>query len=180
MPSLQGCFLVPTTRNPDTGLWFIFHHEPEGLLAFDITREHPDIPLRHFKTLFQETPDHPDNKVLLGGPNQADSAMLVLHTDAAAGPDAHVIGDQFVFHSFRYTLMPGQPPALTRADESEARLTLAPSAPFQIIMGFRLWDIDALEQELKDWQWTILPAMPDILFNTPRAQRLAKARLSIN
>ena len=53
MEPLKGCLLVPTAKNADTGLWFIFHHESEGVLAFDVTTEHPDIPLRHFHTLLK-------------------------------------------------------------------------------------------------------------------------------
>jgi putative AlgH/UPF0301 family transcriptional regulator len=181
MSSLKGYLLVPTAQNADTGLWFIFHHESEGLLAFDLTREHPDIPLRHFKPLLQNAMDTALEKfVLYGGDNQSDSAMLILHTNPAAAPDAHVISDHFAFHSFRFILMPGHPPSLTRADDTPAHLDLAAHDPFLVIMGFRLWDMDVLEQELKDWQWMLLPASPDLVFHTPRAKRLAKARLSIN
>lgn len=180
MEPLKGCLLVPTAKNADTGLWFIFHHESEGVLAFDLTTEHPDIPLRHFHTLLKNVPQRPGQTVLLGGPMQPDSAMLILHDNLKAGPDAHMAGKDFVFHSFRYVLVSGKPPALTRADDSAAHIDLRPEDSYQIIVGFRLWDMDILEQELKDWQWTILPATPEIVFRTARAERLEKARRMIN
>ena len=89
MTLLTGHLLVPTSQNTDTGLWFIFHHESDGILAFDLTQKHPEIP-------------------------------------------------------------------------------------------YRLWDMDALEEELKNWQWTLIPATPDLVFYTPRQNRLEKARRSIN
>lgn len=182
MSLLKGCLLVPTTRNEDRGLWFIFHHESDGILAFDITAEHPEVPYRFFKSLLGAAgPSTPADQIIyLGGPLQNDSAMIVLHSIPTAAPDAHVVSDKFTFHSFRLTILPGKPPTVTRADDAPARLDLGTSPDVLIVLGFRIWDMDVLEQELKDWQWTFLPASPDIVFSTPRSERLTRARLSIN
>lgn len=179
MGTLEGMFLVPTPKNDDTGLWFIFHHEGEGILAFDVTQMHPDIPAKHFAPLL---PDASLDRasVLLGGPKQSDSALLILHTNPAAGTDSHVAGE-FAFHSYRFRLIPGEPPSLTRADDGEPEhLKLRGNEPFAIIVGFDLWEMDTLEAQLKDWQWTFLPATSEIVFDTPPAMRLEKARRMIN
>ena len=180
--TLKGHFLVPTTNNPDTGLWFIFHHEAEGLLAIDLTKPHPDIPYRHFESVLEGEDNKPRSEriVLLGGPMQPDTSMIVLHNDLHAVGDNHVINDDFRFLSYRFVLLPGHPPQITKADDTPTRINMQGGGDFLITMGFRLFDMDALEKELQDWQWTILPATPDIVFFTPHKERLEKARRSIN
>lgn len=182
MSSLVGCLLVPTTKNQDTGLWFIFHHESDGILAFDITTEHPEIPFRHFETSLDGGMHRSlrDKIVYLGGPNQSDNAVLILHNGAKETPDTHIVSKDFSFQSYRYALIPGHPPSISKADDTPSRIALAPHAEFLIVMGFRLWAMDILENELKNWQWTLLPASPEIVFRTPRKDRLQKARLAIN
>ncbi len=175
--TLKGFFLVPTPQNPDTGLWFIFHHESDGILAIDLTREHPDISWRHFAHISDSTPQ--EKIVLDGGPMQNDNALLVLHNDAGA-VDSHFISPDFSFISRRFVLIEGQPPAITTADDVPSRISLAPFANFIVTLGFRLWDMDTLERELGSWQWSFLPATPDIVFNTPAQDRLQRARLLIN
>lgn len=182
MPPLTGCLLVPTAKNPDKGLWFIFHHESDGILAFDLTKEHPEVPYRHFEKVIdgEDRKSLNDKIVLLGGPMQNDSAMLVLHNNPRAGKDSHIVNDDFSFLSYRYVLVPGSPPTVTKSDDTPSRIDMNGTADFIISMGFRLWDMDMLEQELKDWQWTFLPATQDIVFHTSRQERLQKAILSIN
>lgn len=182
MSTLRGCLLVPTSKNPDKGLWFIFHHESDGILAFDLTKEHPDIPYRHFSKIIDGEDRKPvkEKIVLLGGPMQSDSAMMVLHNNPRLGQDSHIVNDDFSFMSYRYVLVPGAPPQITKADDTPSRLDLGQDVDFIISMGFRLWDMDTLERELKNWQWTFLPATRDIVFHTPRQERLQKALLSIN
>lgn len=181
METLKGHFLVPTPRNTDTGLWFIFHHESDGLLAVDLTRPHPDIPFRHFLPLI----DNPDSRtveetVLYGGDNQAKDAMIVLHNGPLKGDESHVINNDFAFLSHRFVLVQGRPPVIERSDNAPGRLSFAPKADFVITMGFRLWSMDDLERQLQDWQWNFLPATPEIVFQTQAARRLTKARALIN
>ncbi len=179
--TLKGFFLVPTSKNPDKGLWFVFHHESDGILAIDITKEHPDIPYRHFHAVLDGVDNKPltERVVLIGGPEQSDTAMLVLHNNKNAIGDNHPINDQFYFQSYRFVLVAGHPPTIAKADDTPGKLELG-SADFLIILGFRMWDMDKLEQELKDWQWTFLPASPEIVFHTPRNQRLQRALNLIN
>lgn len=181
MADLKAHFLVPTSKNPDKSLWFIFHHEQDGILAFDVTKEHPDIPYKHFETVLDsEDKKSPSDKiVLLGGPRQTDCAMVVLHNQKDA-PDSLVMGNNIFLLSYRFVLLPGKPPMITRSDEAPTRLQLKDAADFIVVMGFRLWEMHELEAELKDWQWTFLPATENILFHTPHEQRLQKALLSIN
>lgn len=177
MSSLVGCLLVPTPKNADTGLWFIFHHESEGVLAFDLTMEHPDIPYRHFEAICNG--EAHDKTVLYGGPMQDDSAMLVLHNDQGA-PDSHRVSDDFLFISRRFVLVAGQPPLITTADDVPSRIDLAHNADFILSIGFRLWDMDDLEEQLKAGEWHFLPASRDLVFRTTREERLKKALRSIN
>lgn len=177
MSSLVGCLLVPTPQNADSGLWFIFHHEPEGVLAFDLTTGHPDIPYRHFEAICNG--EACDKSVLLGGPLQDDSAMLVLHNDQNA-PDSHRISDDFLFISRRFVLVAGKPPIITTADDVPSRIELAQGADFILSVGFRLWNMDDLEEQLKNKEWHFLPASAEIVFKTPHGERLQKALRSIN
>lgn len=182
MDDLRGHYLIPGPGNTDPGLWFIFHHESEGILAFDLTKEHPDIPFRHFHAAFKDFAHRPSKErvVLIGGPMQSDSAMIVLHNDKNAGPGTHVINDHFSFHSFRYVLKPGKPPAITDADFHNATLSLDVDTPALVVIGFRLWDMETLEDDLKNWRWNIIPASPQIVFHTSPGQRFSRARARIN
>ncbi len=177
METLRGYFLVPSIKNADQGLWFIFHHEADGILAMDLTTAHPDIPMRHF-AMFHGTPV--DTTPLLGGPMQDDTALVVLHNDPAAGQDSHHINRDFHFISRRFVLVPGAKPQIVKADDSAGDIEFTPSTRYLVTLGFRLWDMDALEDGLKNWQWTLLPASSDIVFHTKREDRLKRARLSTN
>lgn len=180
MSALTGLFLVPTAKNPDTGLWLIFHHESEGILAFDVTKAHPDIPLRHFEAAMDNAGARAaGSTVLLGGPEQADSAVLILHNNPQHG-GGHRLGEEFAFLSYRFVLLPGLPPQLQHADETPTRVALGHDTEYLVVMGFRLWDMDVLEAELKDWQWSLLPASAGILFRTKHEDRLAAAQRTIN
>lgn len=175
--NLKGCFLVPSAKNADKRLWFIFHHEADGILALDVTTEHPDIPFRHFEGFSAREPR--ERTVLLGGPEQASSALIVLHNDRQA-EGAHKINAGLHFISRRFVLVPGHPPRVTTADDAPSRIELVPDADFLISLGFRMWDMDTLELELADWQWNFLPADPSVLFHTARGERLARALRAIN
>lgn len=182
METIKGCLLVPSAQNPDTGLWFIFHHESDGVLAFDITKLHPEIPYRYFEPALigEDRKNASDKIVLYGGPEQDQSAMLVLHNNPAANKDSHIINKDFSFLSYRFTLVPGHPPAFTRGDESPAQLEFTGTTDFIVVLGFRIWSMNMLEQDLIHWRWSLLPATQEIVFHTPAHERLAKARRSIN
>ena len=176
--NLKGHFLVPSIKNPDTGLWFIFHHESDGILAVDLTKEHPDLPYRYFEHLTEQEPR--EKSVLLGGPMQGDSAMIVLHNDVNAAPDPHVINKSISFFSRKFILAEGEKPQFTNSAEVPSKIILSPSADFVITMGFRLWNMDELEAELAQWLWNIIPAAPDVIFHAKREDRLGRARRAIN
>ncbi len=182
MSALKGLLLVPTTKNPDKGLWFIFHHESEGILAFDITKEHPDISYKLFESVLNSEDQKTEKEkiVHLGGPLQSDSALLILHNNPKADKNSHIINDDFSFLSYRYVVVPGKPPAITTADNEPTRIDLGEKADFIVSVGFRLWEMDDLEAELKDWQWTLLPASQDLVFKTPYEDRLQRALYSLN
>lgn len=186
MDTLKGCFLVPSAQNTDGGLWLIFHHEPDGILAFDVTRPHPDIPYRHFESVMacEDLKKAEDKIVLCGGPEQNDNALLVLHNNInnniVNDRKPHFLIDDLGFLSYRFTLVPGHPPTLLRADDMPTQLELSARTDFLIVMGFRLWKMEELEEELKNWQWTFLPASSSILFQTSAQKRLEAARRSIN
>ncbi len=181
MSSLKGFFLVPTAKNPDTGLWLIFHHESEGILACDLTTHHPDIPFRHFEsTIDGKDTRAAERTALRGGPLQDDSAMLIFHDGAEPGDNIHILAGNLAFQSYRLVLKPGKAPEFQKADETPTRVTMAQDTSYIVVLGFRLWEMDDLEEDLKNWQWTLLPATPDILFHTRHEHRLENARRVIN
>jgi putative AlgH/UPF0301 family transcriptional regulator len=178
---LLAHFLVPTTKNPEQTLWFIFHHESDGILAFDLTTPHDSIRTNIFAPLIDGTVNLPSEEfVLNGGPNQNDTALIFLDDDPAPREGAINLAGAFSLTSFRLNLVPGKPPALFKSDDAPGHLSPGRARNVLIALGFRVWDMDTLEQELKDWLWTFLPASPNIVFHTPRSEQLTRTRLSIN
>lgn len=179
--SIRGFLLAATAKNTHKGLWFVFHHEDSGILAFDLTQEHPDVPYQRFATVLDSEDRKPqsDKIVLLGGPMESDKSMILLHNKPQVEA-SHVINDDFSFLSYRYVVVPGKPPAVTKADNTPSRINLGDTADFIVSVGFRLWEIQPLRDELAQGLWTLVPATPDLIYRTSRQDRLQRALLSIN
>lgn len=179
---MAGTLLLCRDETQEPGLWFLFHCGPEGALAVDLTRAHPEIGYKAFEQSLSFEDSRPDSEkiVLLGGPERMDNGLLVLHDTASATPDSYRVNDNLSFLSYNYVRIDGKPPAILTDENRPGRITLKPRAAFLIVMGFRLWEGEALTQEIENGLWTTLPASSEIVFYTPRAQRRTKALTLIN
>ncbi len=177
-----GSLLACRDPSKDSGLWFVFHAEDDGILAVDLTVPHDGLSYKTFASVLDgvETKPPAEQIVLRGGPLQADEALVILHTTIADSPDSHVLGEDFSFRSYRYVVLPGKPPSITTKDNAPTRLSFSQTADFLVIAGFRLWDTKHLHAELQDNIWTIVPATPDIIFHASHQTRLSRALNLIN
>ncbi len=165
-----------------THLWFVFHSGEDGVLAIDLTREHPDIAYRNFQSVLDGEDVKPDSEkiVLLGGPLQPDDALIILHETQNATEESRIINEDFAFLSYRYVLLPGRPPVLAGADNRPSRIELKGKTKFIVAMGFRAWTAEELTDEMELGFWMSVPATADIIFDTTRTQRYARACSILN
>jgi putative AlgH/UPF0301 family transcriptional regulator len=178
----DGSLVLAPDERLDPGLWFVFHHGPEGTAAFDITRAHPDIAYHRFQSVLNITDTTPETEkvVLLGGPERPDDALIILHETTTATKDSHVIDTHFSFLSYNYVLLPGKPPSLTTQGHQPTTITMKPESRFLVIMGYRLWEANELEHEIKTGDRVYLPASRDIIFETSRSKRRAETLKKVN
>ena len=177
-----GDILLSHNTTQEPGLWFVFYSDEDGIAAFDLTREHQDIGYSGFSRVlnFEDTSAITEQVVLLGGPERPDDALIVLHETSATTDDSHLINDQFSFLSYNYVRVPGKPPAITTPDNRPSAIKLKKSSRFLVSMGYRIFDAPNMLRELKEGSWICLPATTDMVFNTSRHQRRAKALRQMN
>lgn len=159
-----------------SGLYFIFHHGPEGAAAIDLTVPHPDISYKGFQAVldFEDAKAETDKIVLLGGEERLEDALIILHETYDGQNESHRIDADFSFLSYNYVLLPGRPPSIQTAAHREARITLKRDCDFLIVMGYRMWEGDALDAQIAQGLWVALPATKNDIFHIPAAQRRAK------
>jgi putative transcriptional regulator len=174
--------LASRDESHDNGLWFVFHSEEDGLLAVDISTPHPDLSYAPFASVLdgEDRKAESEKTVLLGGPLQSEDALVILHSTIAESPDSHVLNDEFSFKSYRYRLIHGKPPAITTQDNAPTRISLSKPSDFLVIVGFRLWTAEALKEEMQKGIWKAVPATPEIVFQTPREDKPARALALVN
>lgn len=177
-----GWLLISAPDASEKGLYFIFHAEEGGILGANLTEPHADIPYHHFAAALQgeDRKNEPDKIVLLGGPEQSDDALLILHDAKVSDAQSFPINDDFAFKSYRFVLVPGKPPDIVTDENRPGRISFARPADFLVIVGFRLWEMAQLQKEMAQGLWTLAPASPLLVFGTPREARLAHARLAVN
>ena len=177
---LQPGYILASAE--DTGLWFIFYADDEGVAAIDLTREHPDTGYSRFAMMLTFEDPNPalEKVVLLGGPERPEDALVILHETHASTADSTHINDDFSFLSYNYVQVPGKPPAITTPDNRPSRISLKQESRFLVSLGYRIFDTPKLEFELKAGGWICIPATPEIIFGTPRRERRAKAMRQMN
>jgi putative AlgH/UPF0301 family transcriptional regulator len=182
MSLAPGSVLIERSESEDGSAWFILHADPEGILAFDLTRTHPRIFYRSFEAVlnFEDTKPVTEKVVLLGGPERPDDALVILHETRASGADSHPINDDFAFLSYNYVLLPGKPPAITTPDNRPSEIKLKQTSGFLVAMGYRVFDTVKMGRELNAGNWVCMPASASLVFNTTRHDRRAKFLKLIN
>lgn len=171
-----GALLAAQDEAADPGLWFVLYADDEGIIAFDLTREHPDIGYAGFEAVLNFSDDKPELEkiVLLGGPDRSDNALIILHETGSSGPDSRLINDIFSFMSYTYVPLPGRPPVLISQHNKPSEIVMKKPGSFVIAMGFRIFQSPALHKAVADGEWICLPANPDIIFGTNRHERRAR------
>jgi putative AlgH/UPF0301 family transcriptional regulator len=182
MSGLDSGYVVFNRNGADSSLWFIFHHDTDGALAADLTQPHPHIPYKIFGAVldFEDNKPEEEKTVLLGGPEQSDDAMIVLHLSTAGTEDSTLVNEDFAFTSYRLVLLPGKPPMLAGSGGASKLHLKKQQTDFLVILGFRAWETGVLESEIARGLWSCLPATPELIFHTPRIERLKKLRAAIN
>lgn len=177
-----GFLLAALDPETDPGLWFIIYADDEGIVAFDLTAQHPHIFYRGFEAVlnFEDLKPATEKVVLLGGKERSDDALIILHEAAASTADSNPINEEFAFLSYNYVLLPGRPPAITTPDNRPSEIKLKKASRFLIAMGYRIFDSGKMQEQLKSGQWICLPASTDIVFDTDRHERRAKFLRQMN
>jgi putative AlgH/UPF0301 family transcriptional regulator len=168
-----GQLLLSHDTSQEPGLWFVFYADDEGIVAFDLAHEHPDIGYARFIPMLKFEDKNPvtEKIVLLGGPERSDDALIILHETQAATEDSNIIDNEFSFLSYTYVLVPGSPPQIMTPDNKPSDIRLKKASRFLIAMGYRIFDTPNMLRELKESSWIFLPATPDIIFDTAPHQR---------
>jgi putative AlgH/UPF0301 family transcriptional regulator len=177
-----GWILAARDAETEPGVWFVFYHDEEGTVAFDITKQHPHIFYRGFEAVlnFEDASPATEKVVLLGGTERSDDALIILHETKAATPESNRINDEFSFLSYNYVALPGKPPSLTTPDNKPGTIHLKQPSSLLIAMGYRIFDSAKLEEEIKAGHWVCLPATPELVFGTSRHDRRAKLLNRLN
>lgn len=177
-----GSLLASHDNEHEPGVWFVFYKDDEGIVAFDITREHPDIGYKDFEgTLdFEDMKPEIEKIVLLGGPERPDDSLIILHEAEASGADSLPLNTLFAMMPYTYIVKPGHAPLLTTPDNRPSAIRLRKEAEFLIVMGYRIFDAPAMQAEIEAGRWLCLPATPDIVFKTGRRERRAKLMNRMN
>ena len=170
---LAGQLLIamPTMNDPNFyhAVMYLCEHSAEGAMGIVINQPLEvtirDL-LKHLKIeLDEEDHQHDLEKPVLAGGPIARERGFVLHYPASTWESTLVVNGEYSITTSRDILI-----AMLE--------NRAPEKSF-IAMGYAGWDAGQLEEELMQNLWLTTPASPEILFDTPYAQRWRAAAKSI-
>ena len=170
----KGSLLASHDNEHEPGVWFVFYKDDEGVVACDITREHPDIGYKSFESTlnFDDLKSETEKIVLLGGPERPDDSLIILHEAEASGADSLPLNSQFAMMPYTYIVKPGEKPVLTTPDDRPSSIRLKNAAEFLIVMGYRICYTKRLATGMAAGRWLGLRARPSVLFKSaPRGCR---------
>lgn len=169
-PSLKNHFLVamPSMTDPyfEHSVALLCEHNEEGAMGIVVNRP---IDLK-LSTLFRqlEIVSHVDDldsrSVLAGGPVQQERGF-VIHPPMGSWDSSLTMSDEIAITTSKDVL------------QAIAQGSLPPSA--FVALGYAGWSEGQLEDELAKNCWLTVPVDPQILFDTPVAQRWHKAIASL-
>jgi len=157
MESLQGSFLISTSKMPDPRfrekLIFMCGHTEEGAIGLVINNPLPDVRLDEiFKSADIPVPDFELPPVYLGGPVEMGSGFILYTADYHAESQLQVSA----------TVCLSSDPKILQ----DIALNAGPSK-YLFLLGYAGWGPGQLEDELTDNGWLMLPAEDKVIFNTP-------------
>ena len=161
MESLQGNFLISTSKMPDPRfqrkLIYMCGHTPEGAIGLVVNNPLPDVRLDEIlKSAEIPIPDFELPLVYIGGPVEMESGFILYTADYHAQSELQVSA----------TVCLTSDPEVLR----DIACNAGPSR-YLFLLGYAGWGPGQLENELTDNGWLILPAEDDIMFDTPDSQK---------
>lgn len=157
MESLQGSFLLSTSKMPDPRfrekLIYMCGHTDEGAIGLIVNNPLPDVTLDEIlRTANIPLPDFELPPIYLGGPVEMESGFLLYTADYQVENQLQVSA----------TVCLSSDPQILQ----DIALQNGPNN-YLFLLGYAGWGPGQLENELTDEGWLILPADDNIIFNTP-------------
>lgn len=161
--SLRGQFLIATPYLGDPqfqgGLIYLCEHSEEGALGLMVNRP-LDVTLGDILNQLDIDSDEITAPVYSGGPVQMERGF-VLHHPSASWQNTATVEDGVQLTTSRDILT-----AIAAAEGP---------GHYLVMLGYAGWGEGQLESELASNAWLTCPATPDLLFDTPWAQRYRAA-----
>jgi putative transcriptional regulator len=158
MPALAGSYFGNT-------LTYVCEHNDEGAMGIMVNRP-SELTLKELLAQLGIDSDHSaaEIPVLEGGPVASDRGFI-LHTD-----DLHFDSSVDLDHGLMLT---------TAREVLEAIAAGDGPRQFLVALGYAGWGEHQLEEEMKENSWLNCPVRPEVLFETPYAERIDKAAASL-
>lgn len=156
MESLQGSFLISTSKMPDPRfrekLIYMCGHTEEGSIGLVINNPLLDVTLDEILINANiPVPDFELPQIYLGGPVEMEAGFILYTADYHAENQLQV----------STTVCLSSEPQILR----DIALKNGPDH-YLFLLGYAGWSAGQLENELTDNGWLVLPAEDDIIFNT--------------
>lgn len=157
MESLQGSFLISTSRMPDPRfrekLIYMCGHTEEGAIGLVVNNPIVDVRLDEIlRSADIPVPDFDLPPVYLGGPVEMGSGFILYTADYHAHSQLQV----------SETVCLSSDPKILR----DIALDAGPRS-YLFLLGYAGWGPGQLENELTDNGWLMLPAEDEVIFNIP-------------
>ncbi len=143
----------------------MLEHDPEqGALGLIVNRS-TEVPVAQLcETQGVRWRGDPEALVGWGGPVGEEAGWVLLDDAAAQGVDA-------------IALLPGVHWARSR--DALQRIASAPHLTARVLLGYAGWAAGQLEAEIAAGAWLVVPALPEIVFDTPLESRWEQAIRSL-
>lgn len=170
--NLKNYLLVATPQMhhsdfSESVIYLCQHNKKRGAMGFSLNQPIKNSSLhkilRHMGIDYDKS-NLPDSCLLAGGPENPDSGF-VIHSPAGKWRTSLVVNKQVGITASRDILE-----AIANGDQSFKKSVIA--------MGHSNWQPGQLEAQIQSNHWLVVPATPEILFNTP-SESLWKAALSM-
>ena len=161
MESLQGSFLISTSKMPDPRfqekLIFMCGHTEEGAIGLVVNNPLQDVTVDEIlRSADIPVPDFSFPPVYIGGPVEVGSGFILYSADYQAKSQLEVSS----------TICLSSDPQILR-DIAEKK---GPNH-YMFMLGYAGWGPGQLENELTDNGWLTLPAEDKVIFDTPDADK---------